>query len=108
MSKLPNMTPVLLSLVILVLYYIASLFAFLYRSQQGEVFLAIIAALVVGISISKKYYLLFFVNTIAVALFVLWYFRSINMVGVACAVTFLLVSNGLVYFMTRNRSSVLG
>ena len=108
MSKLPNIVPVLLGLAILVLYYIASLFVFLYRPQQGKVFLVIITALVVGICISKKYFLLFFVNIIAVAFFMLWYFRSINMVAVAYALTFLLVSNGIVYFMTRNRPSILG
>ena len=107
MIKIPNVIPVLLSLIILALYYIASLFVFVYRSQQGEIFLAVIAALVVGITISRQYYLLFFVNTIAVGLFMLWYFRSINMFGVACALTFLLISNGLVYFMTKNRKNAL-
>jgi hypothetical protein len=107
-SRFSQITPVLLSLVILVLYYIASLFVFLYRPQQGEIFLATIAALVVGIGISKKYYLLFFVNTIVVALFLLLYFRTINMVGVACALAFLLVSNGIVYFMIGSRSRAFG
>jgi len=85
------------------IYYLASLFVFIYKAFVGEVLLIILAAMLIFINFTKKYWLLHLVNVVTFAVFLSYYAGVINVFGIVCAIGFLGLTT-LIAFLTARLS----